>query len=117
MGETGQTGGEPGQPQLTPWAEGIFPDLHYTTAGNIAINAGPGRQPRLVASWSAPFGGRSLLATERGLGWGRESAVPTADSLLPQATDPQLAHTAEYQSQKFQSNKINNIPPCEPRNL
>ncbi len=47
-----------------------------------SINAGPGRQPRLVASWSAPFGARSLLATERGLGWGRESAVPTADPLF-----------------------------------
>ncbi len=28
MGETG--GGEPGQPQLAPWAAGIFPGPHYT---------------------------------------------------------------------------------------
>ena len=66
---------------------------------------------------SFPFGARRPAAAERGLGWAKKSPVPTAEPLLPQATEPQLAHTAEYQSQKFQSHKINNIRPCEPRNL
>ena len=61
----------PGQPQLTPWAAGIFPGLHYKTAGNIPLNAGPGSEPRLVAAWSVPFGARPLAAAERGLGWGK----------------------------------------------
>ena len=34
-----------------------------------SINAGPGRQPRLVASWSVPFGARPPPAGERGPGW------------------------------------------------
>ena len=85
-------GRKPGQPQLTPWAAGIFPGLHYTTAGNIPLTLA-----RLVASWSAPLGARPPLTVERGLGWGKKSAVPTADptrrphshDLSPKTPSPQ----------------------------
>ena len=83
--ETG--GGEPGQPQLNQPETGTAsvntmgsghlsgPALH--NGWQHSINAGPGRQPRLVASWSAPLGARPPLTVERGLGWGKKSAVPT----------------------------------------
>ena len=47
-----------------------------------SINAGPGRQPWLVACWSVPFGARPLPAAERGLGCGKRSALQTADPPL-----------------------------------
>ncbi len=70
------------------------------------INAGPGRQPRLVASWSAPFPARSLRATERGLGWSKKSAVPTADP--PRRHSPKPSHT----SLKFLTRTPSLRSPC-----
>ena len=50
--ETGgpKPGPKPGQPQLTPWAAGIFPGLHYTTAGNIPLMLARGVSP----GWTHP---------------------------------------------------------------
>ena len=57
-----ERGPKPGQPQLTPWAAGIFPGLHYTTAGNIPLTLARGVSP----GWSCPvfpFGARLLRSS------------------------------------------------------
>ena len=46
----GTEGGKPGQPQLTPWAAGIFPGPHYTPAGNIPSMLAWGVSP----GWPCP---------------------------------------------------------------
>ncbi len=80
MGET--RGGKPGQPQLTPWALGIFPGLQHN-GWQHSINAGPAGRI-LVRSFrrSAAPGGRA------GLGVGQKSAVPTADPPPPTPRNP-----------------------------
>ena len=80
--ETGGNRGKPGQPQLTPWAAGIFPGPHYAPALQHSTSAGPGRHARLAVTGSVP----SALgpATGRaGPGVGKKSAVPTTDPPFP----------------------------------
>ena len=117
MGETGTASGETGRgkPETEPetgtasvntMAEGIFPGLHARTAGNISLMLARGVSPGWVASWSVPFGARTPAAAERGLGWGRESAVPTADP--PSTTSPKPRHT----SFKFLTRAPTTRSPC-----
>ena len=96
--------GKPGQPQLiNTMGSGPLsgPALH--NRWQHSINAGPGRQPRLVASWSAPFGARPLLAAERGL-VGRKIGRANGRSPLP--TTPK---TPSHEFQISNSRAINNI--------
>ncbi len=90
--ETGGKRGKPGQPQLTPWAAGIFPGLHYTTAGNIPLTLARGVSP----GWSHPGPFLSALgrspAAARGLGWAKKSAVPTGRS--PSYHSPKPSHAS-----------------------
>ena len=85
LGNRGETGGNRGQPQLTPWAAGIFPGLHYTTAGNIPLTLARGVSP----GWSHPGLFLSALgppvAGERGLGWDKNRPCQRAD---PPPTTP-----------------------------
>ncbi len=71
---------------------GIFPGLHYTTAGNIPLTLARGVSP----AWSHPGPFLSALgppvAAERGLGWGKKSAVPTGRS--PCYHSPKPSHTS-----------------------
>ena len=81
--------GETGTASVNTMGSGHLSRPALRTAGNIAFNAGPGLTPRLVAAWSVPFGARPLPAAERGLGRGKKSAVPTADS-PPETSSPQF---------------------------
>ena len=65
--------GKPGQPQLTPWAAGIFRGLHYTTAGNIQLMLARGVRP----GWSHPGPFPSELGLRRpSRAWGRAENRP-----------------------------------------
>ncbi len=69
LGKLGQTGGQTGTASVNTMGRGHLSGPARHNGWQHSIKAGPGRQPRLVASWSAPFPARSLRATERGLGW------------------------------------------------
>ena len=60
--------------------------LFYAVAKASRFTAGTVSRTPILA-----LGAGSLLATERGVGWGNKSAVPTADSLLL-ATRPHSHH-------------------------
>ena len=93
----GKPGPKPGQPQLTLWAAGILPGLHYTTAGNVPLMLTRGVIPGcriLVRSFrrlAAPSG-------RAGPGVGQKSAVPTAD---PLTRTPPLAETRHGNSKSL----------------
>ena len=66
----GRRRGKPGQPQLTPWAAGIFPGPQCTPPATFR-DAGPG----VSSGWPCPGPFLPALGlfpeAERGLGWGR----------------------------------------------